>query len=128
MDIAIDPATGDLLLDEAGDAVIVTGRAAIAQHIRVRFQHFLGEWHLDRREGVPWFEQILVANPDLTIINELFRRTVRSTPGIASVRSLSLDFDRATRTLVVRDFEAVTTNGEGITADDFAVPFVLVSS
>lgn len=126
MDIAIDPVTGDILLDASGDVAVVTGRDAIAQHVRVRLQFILGEWHLDTREGVPWFEQIWVANPNIAAITELFRRTIAETPGVASVRSLVLDFDRETRTLTVSASEVVTTDGESLTADDFATPFVIV--
>jgi hypothetical protein len=123
MDIAIDPLTGDILLTAAGDYEVIEGRDAIAQHVRIRLQHFLGEWFLDEREGVPYFERILVANPDLVAIREAYRRTIAETPGIASVRDIGLDFDRQTRTLRVTG-SAVTTDGATITAEEFAVPFV----
>lgn len=126
MDLAIDPTTGDLAFDSTGNVYTVTGRDAIAQHMRVRLQFFLGEWHLDEREGVPWFEQILVANPQLDEITELFRRTIAETPGVSSVRELRIDFDRASRTLSVTSAKVVTTDGSSITAEDF-VPFVIAS-
>jgi hypothetical protein len=125
MDIALDPLTGDLALDAHGDFDTVTGRDAIAQHMLIRMRFLYGEWHLDEREGVPWFEQILIANPDISGITELFRRTIAETPGVAYVRSLVLDFDRSTRTLTVTTAQVVTTDGESITEADFAVPFVI---
>lgn len=125
MDFKIDPLTGDLALDDTGDLVVLTGRDAIAQHIRVRLQFVLGEWHLDQREGIPYFEQIWVTNPDLVAIEELFRRAIAQTPGVASVRTLSLTHDTQARTLSMSVL-AVTTDGEEITSDDFT-PFALVA-
>jgi hypothetical protein len=119
MDIAIDPLTGDMMLDSTGDAVTVTGREAIAQHLRIRLAFVLGEWHLDQREGVPYFEQIWIVGADLTVVEEIFRTTIRTTPGIASVRTLKLDHDRQTRELRIIECESVTTDGESLGPDDF---------
>ena len=127
MDLKIDPLTGDLYVSEAGDLAAVTGREAIAQHARVRMQHFLGEWFLDEREGMPLFERVFVHSPDIPAVSESFRRTIAETPGIASVRDLALDFDRQTRTLNVVG-SAVTTDGETIEAADFATPFVIAEA
>jgi hypothetical protein len=122
MDIAIDPLTGDMMLGSTGDAVTLTGRDAIAQHVRVRLAFVLGEWHLDQREGVPYFEQIWIVGADLAVVEEIFRTTIRTTPGIASVRTLKLEHDRQTREIRITECEAVTTDGESIGPDDF-VPF-----
>lgn len=116
-------ADGDLDLDASGDIQTVTGRDAIAQHALIRCRFFLGEWFLDEREGVPYYERILVANPNLPDVEEAFRRTIAETPGMASVRSLSLDFDRSTRSIAI-EVEAVTTEGELITSADFG-PFII---
>ncbi len=124
MDIRLDTTTGDLYLDSTGSTTSVTGREAIAQHVLIRLRFFLGEWHLDRREGVPYWQQILVRNPDMAAVTEAFRQTVARTPGIASVRTLVLALDGPSRTLTISRLEAVTTEGEAITQDDFG-PFVL---
>jgi hypothetical protein len=127
MDIKIDPLTGDMALDTTGDAVTVTARDAIVQHVRVRLQFVLGEWHLNTLEGIPFFEQIWVIDPDFAAIEEIFRRTIAETPGIASVRTLRLAHDAETRTLSIAECNAVTTDGELITPDDFR-PFTPFAS
>lgn len=124
MDLRLDTTTGDLYLDSTGSTTSVTGREAIAQHVLIRLRFFLGEWFLDRREGVPYWEQILVRNPDIAAVQEAFRQTVARTPGIASVRTLVLALDGPSRTLTISRLDAVTTEGEAITASDFG-PFVL---
>jgi hypothetical protein len=124
MDFKLDETTWDFALDSTGNLQTVTGREAIAQHVKIRLRFFRGEWALDTREGTPYWEQILIHGASEALISEIFRRVVAETPGIASVRQLGLSIDRQTRTLTVARLEAVTTDGELITADDFGA-FVL---
>lgn len=109
MDIAIDPVTGDLVI-EGGDLKLVDGIDAIAQHVAIRLQLFQGEWFLDTRVGVPYYQSILVKNPDLVLVRSIIRTAILSTPGITGLDSFDLDFDAATRALTVA-FEASTTEG-----------------
>lgn len=65
-------------------------REAIAQKLRNRLRFFFAEWFLDRRQGLPFFERVLVKNPDSRAIRTIFRRTITETAGVASVEKLSL--------------------------------------
>lgn len=127
MDFLLDETTWDFALDSAGNMQTVTGREAIAQHVKIRLRFFRGEWALDTREGTPYWEQILIRGATETAVREVFRRVVAETPGIASVRNISLSIDRQTRTLTVSALDAVTTDGEFITAADFG-PFVIADA
>jgi len=58
------------LLDQNGDLdisgnhlTLTDGIEAIRQHLKVKFQIFLGEWFLDESVGVPYFQQIFVLHP-----------------------------------------------------------------
>lgn len=124
-DIKVSATTGDLELSAAGDLQWISGGEAIAQHARIRLRFFLGEWFLDETEGFPYWERVLVHNPDLVALTEAYRQTVAETPGMASVEKCELTFDRQSRTLTP-DIEATTTDGTLLTATDF-VPFVLRS-
>jgi hypothetical protein len=102
-DIEIDEATGDL--------VLVDGVDAIAQDCDVRLKFFLGEWYLDTRLGVPYYQQILGQKPRLTAVKGIFRKAILSTPGIRSfLEPLEITFDGPTRTLGV-SFRADTVEG-----------------
>lgn len=115
---------GDLLLDSTGGVAVVTGAAAIAQHIRIRLQTFRGEVFTDLRIGFPWFEEVLgVKQPDLARIRAFITRTIETTPGIAEINALDVDLERRTRTLSIA-FRARTTAGAVIDSADYA-PFVL---
>jgi hypothetical protein len=102
-------ANGDLLL-EKGDLVLVTGRDAIAQHLSIRLRTFLGEWFLDRRVGMPYFEQILVKDPNLAAVKALYRRAILTTPGVTDLKRLELTADAVNRSLTV-SFLAETKDG-----------------
>lgn len=122
MDLALD-ADGDLDLS-TGDARLLTGLDAIAQHVRIRFRFIRGEWHLNLDEGVPYFEDVFVVGADLGVIESLCRQLLLTTPGVTSIVSLELTPDYAARTLEAT-FEAQTVAGTFSSAD--YGPFVLTA-
>ena len=101
----------------AGDLAVEGGRLLyfediehIRQTISCRLRFGKGEWFLDEREGVPYYQTVLVKDPDLSAIRALYRRIILSVPGVLSVPVLTLALDRATRTLSVA-FQAVCRSG-----------------
>jgi hypothetical protein len=80
---------------------LIDGIDAIEQDVWVRLQFFKGEWFLDTRVGVPYFEEILGQKPRLTAIAGIFRDVIMTTPGITGVLDLDIQFDGATRKLSV---------------------------
>src|SRR5687767_14640953 len=99
MDIKIDSA-GDLVIED-GDLVLVDGIEAIAQHIRIRLRFFRGEWFIDQRLGIPFYQSILVKNPNLDIVRAILREAIIETPGVVSVPRLDVELDASSRTLKV---------------------------
>ena len=114
-DIALDTTDDDILLDDSNDLTLTTGVDAIEQHLKQRLRTFLEEWFLDKRIGIPWFQQVLKKNPDEVIVDSVIKREIINTPGINELTEFSLDIDN-TRELDV-DFRAQTTDGE-ITFDE----------
>lgn len=99
----------DLLLDadgdfaiQSGDLVLVAGAAAIVQAVRIRLQFFKGEWYLDLAAGLPYYQSIFVKNPNVGVLQGIFRDEILNTPGVSSVESLTLNLDRQTRKLTVQ--------------------------
>lgn len=107
--LKLDPLTNDLDISSA-NFEIVTGDDAILQQLRVRFRFFLGEWFLDLRQGIPYFSEVLVKDPNIARLRDIFRQTILTTPRIESLESLSLDLDVGTRKLTV-DFVAIKDDG-----------------
>lgn len=108
-DLALTPL---LDLDLSQDrAAIVDGPDAIAQKIGIRLRFFLGEWFLDERVGIPYYQQVLRKNPNLVIVEGLFRRTIASTPGVEEITAFSFTVDAASRTATL-EFSARVSSGE----------------
>ena len=108
----------DFGLDEDGDeyadstGLAMTGDLqGIRQQVMLRLGFFRGEWFLDEERGVPWYEEILIKNPNLIRIREIFRDAILSVSGIREVTYLDLRFSAYARTLAV-NFRASTDLGE----------------
>lgn len=93
----VDPLTGDMVR-EGGRFVRIGGIESIAQDIDTAVKLIAGENFLDLDEGIPYFEDesdpaktaILVKNPNLQAVREVFRGAVAARPGVRSVRQLDL--------------------------------------
>lgn len=117
MDIEVDysssssPTFGDIMVED-GDLVVTTDQTvAIAQDIVQRLKTFFGEWFLDNSIGVPYFQQILVKNPDFGKIDALLQDTILATPGVIQLNSFQSTLSATLRQLQVT-FSAQTTQGQ----------------
>jgi len=88
-------------LDTDGGLTLVTGVLATAQKIVIRLRFFKGEWFLDLDTGLDYIGVILRKGTPLPLIASLYREALAETPGVESVISLDLEFDRPTRNLRV---------------------------
>lgn len=121
MDLALDPTTMDLLLQD-GDLVLLDGPKAVEQHIRIRLLFFRGEWFLDSREGTPWLQEVLGQKTDEERAVEVVRKVLQTTPGVASVETVSVAID-SRRNMSIR---FVVVSDEGIVLDSSDLqPFIV---
>ena len=112
----------DFGLDEDGDeyadstGLAMTGDLpGIKQQVTLRLGFFKGEGFMNEDTGIPWYEEIIVKNPNLIRIREIFRDAILSVTGIREVTFMDLLFSTNARTLSV-NFRASTDLGElGIT-------------
>jgi hypothetical protein len=109
-DLLLDTTSHDLALVD-NDLFLVDGLDAIRQELDISLQFFLGEWFLDTRLGVPYFEKLLGHKPRLSAIKELFRDVIMKVNGVMSILDLNIDFDGRERILSV-SFRAGTVEGE----------------
>ncbi len=94
-----------------GELVFVRDQEELRQFLIQKMRTFLGEWFLDLRVGVPYFEEIFKKRPDPAIIESIFVNEILATPGIVDLVEFDLNLDNATRSLSV-DFRATTLDGE----------------
>jgi hypothetical protein len=114
---------GDLLIQN-GTAPLTQGPIFVRQKIAARFQFFKGEWFLDLRQGIPYFQNVLGKNPNLAVIQALFRKVVATTPGVAYVPDFALLFDHSSRHCTFRFIAKLIGGGAVVvspTDEDFLV-------
>lgn len=103
---------GDLQLTADGrDIMLVSGAAKVAQNIKVRAGIYKGSWRYDRTLGMPYFEDIFAFGASAELIRRRFQELIVGTPGVLSIQSLTLRFDRTNGTIYV-DFVCITDTGE----------------
>lgn len=109
----------DIALNARKRATLITDPAAAgAQKLSNKFRFFLGEWFLDQRLGVPYYQVVFVKNPDLGAIKQLFRKVIMGTAPFVDVPSLTVTLNAATRVLgftfrAATDSGAIVTGGSG---------------
>ena len=118
---ADNPIHGDLRLVN-GDLVLVDGDEAVAQHMLNRLRFFFGEWYLDTRQGIPFYQSVLIKNPGRPSVRSIFRRVIRETPGISGVERLELNIS-AQRVATI-SFVAILDSGGTLAYNDLVLlPF-----
>lgn len=111
-DLLLDTANHDLVID--GYVLQITeGLTATAQRLKVRLKLFLGEWFLGINDGVPYYEDILVKNPDLELIKADFRQQIMTVPTVVEMLRLTVVPDYQARRLYV-DFAVRTTDDDSV--------------
>jgi len=117
-DLKLD-VTDDLVF-EKGDLVLVRSKDAIVQDLKIRLRFFKGEWKLDLRLGVPYYENILGQKFNLSVVKSIYQTVILETPGINSLNDLVLAFDPSSRVLTIT-FIADTITGEIVFREDLII-------
>ena len=101
----------DDLVFENNELVLVDGLDLVEQLLRQRLQTFLGEWFLDTSLGLPYFQDILVKNPNANVVTSLLKDAILNTPGVIELVSFTPDFDSVNRSLNL-SFSVRANDGE----------------
>ena len=119
MDLKLD-INGDLDLTN-GDLTLVTGTDRMKQQIEIRLRMFLGEWFLDARSGMPYFQGIFAKPFDASFTSLKIRQAVVGVASIVDVTNMDLDLNNTTRALSV-SFAAIADTGAEIVFEGFKLP------
>lgn len=101
---------GDLEIKNS-DLQLTTSDDAVRQHLQQRLRTFLGEWFLDLDVGVPYFQDILVKNPNINQIDGILKTKILTMPGVVELLSFTMDFDQSARSLSI-EAEYTSFSGE----------------
>lgn len=100
--------------------VLVESREFVQQNLKQRLQTLLGECELDTSLGVPYIEEILGKRRQQSIVENILKDQILSTPGVIKLNSFSLEFEESTRILTV-NFEVASESGTIIINDEVAL-------
>jgi len=124
-----------LLLNAAGDVDVTLGKVTFvsdpvqagAIKLRTRLNMYLGEWFADTRVGVPWFQRILVKNPDVRLVETIIRSIIVSTPPFvdATVTVTAPDVNRKSTCTFTAIVDPLVSAGATVTATSLDVPFIV---
>ena len=98
MDIKITKG-GDLDITETGDIQLTH---SIQQDILIHLRWILEEWRLGPEFGLPYFQDILVKNPNLEIVKRDIVNEIMKCDKIVNASIEDLNYDPKARTLKVR--------------------------
>lgn len=112
-------ASGDLEI-ERDSLVLIDGVDAVAQDLLLRLRFFKGEWFLDTRLGMPYFQKLLGVKPNASVVKNIFRTAIQNTPGVLTINDLSVDYNGQTRAVRV-GFRVQAEDGELVFNKDLIV-------
>lgn len=97
---------------EDGRAHFLTGGEARAQNARSRLSTVRGEWFVALKTlGLPLFDEILVHNPEIALIELLIVQEIEATPGFIQVQTIDLTTDPNDSRKLRVTFSAETVEG-----------------
>lgn len=110
IDIALDPVTGDLLIDNF-DLQLVSDIDQIAQNLAIRLRFIEGEWYLDILAGIPYYQYFFIKNPNEIQMQSFLTNEIVSTNGITELKNYAMKFDGQQRVFTV-NFSCIAINTE----------------
>ena len=108
-DLKLDIATHDLDFSNF-KLEFVEGIEYYRQKVKIVLLFFYGEWFLDTTVGIRYFEEVFVSNPNLTLIDSLFKIAILEIDGITELLEYDSSFGGSDRKFTVT-FKAQTDAG-----------------
>jgi hypothetical protein len=108
----------------SGNLVLVTDvPTCAAQELNSKFKFFLGEWFADKRLGVPYFQFVLIRNPNMGIVRQVFTAVIDTVQEITGIVSADITYVSTNRTCSAL-FQLSTKDGVLLVGGP-GVPFII---
>lgn len=105
---------------ENNNLLIVEGKDFVAQNLGQRLRTLLGECELDTELGVPYIEDIFGKRRQQSVIENILKDVILTTPGVISLDRFDLSFDESTRALTA-DFSVTSDDGDIIINEEVLI-------
>jgi len=96
IDFALDQDTHDLLFVD-NTLQIVDAADQLEQNLKIRLQFFSAEWFLNINNGLPFYSDILVKNPNIPNIDSIIKAEILDTDGVEEILEFISAFDNTKR-------------------------------
>lgn len=73
----------------------------VEQKLYSTLRMFKGEWYLNIEAGIPYFQDVLIKNPNLSVLSGIFKAAINSVDGVDEIVSFDLDYQESGRKLDV---------------------------
>lgn len=110
IDIELDQLTGSILLEDF-DFKLIDDTNQIQQNLLIRLKFILGEWYLDILQGIPYFEDFFIKNPNQIRIESVLKSEIFDTEGVVELLTFTSAYDDALRKYSA-NFAVRTISGE----------------
>lgn len=91
--LLLDRTAWDLVLDAQGNIAVAKPPYSLAQDVATAIRTFLGEVYYDKRQGIPYFEEILGQLPPASMLTQLLSNQALLVPGVVTARTIITGFD-----------------------------------
>lgn len=81
------------------DLELIENSEWLAQKIKIVLLFFFAEWFLDTTKGIKYWELIFVANPNLTLIDSIFKTALLEIEEINELLEYDSEFNRTNRSI-----------------------------
>jgi hypothetical protein len=112
IDLLLDYTTKDMQLINLDFALSPNIVDYVGQKLRILLSTVLGEWYLDITAGLPYFEEILVKNPNMSYVDSLVKAAILSVPEVSAIVQYTSLYE-TNRELQI-DFTVETTTGSTV--------------
>lgn len=91
--------SGDIFVSDTGDISLTE---SVRQAVIIKIKWIFQEWRLGPELGFPWYEEVLIKNPDVAKIRSLLRSAIMEVDGVQSAVVSEALLDEVNRTLTVK--------------------------
>jgi hypothetical protein len=109
----LDTEFKDLIVENGNLKFTSNDGEYISQKIENLLLFFQGEWWLNEDLGLPYYESILVKNPDFNLISTIFKEEILTIEEVETIEKFEVDYDNSLRKLTIF-FAVKTTSGDTI--------------
>lgn len=110
LDLALGKNSHDIVIEDF-DLQLVTDDLFLIQKLKIKLSFFYSEWFLDLTQGIKYYDEVLIKNPNLTTIDNIFKLTIMEDGYFSSLLEYQSDFDLQNRQFSI-SFKAVKNTGE----------------